>query len=1171
MMVDLDPQAHATLGLGHEPDNLDRTIYHSIAAKQIEISRVILTTSIEGLDLAPSNIMLAKAEQELISVDRKEFILVDQLQSVSNKYDICVIDCPPSLGLLTFNALVASTDVLVPVQVHYYALEGLKQLLETVKTARKRFYPCSVKILGLLLTFVEDQSALSQQVEEQMRQFFGELVFDTVIHRTLSLAEAPSAGQCILAYDPDSKGAAEYGALAEEVTDPDYKKKRKLPREVSAIVDVAQAAEKAGAVQPSATEDILSKIQSVVEKPLERIPPFAEEIPERAAAVVEEPPERAEAAAEEIPERDEIVAEEAVEWTQRTDVWPTTGRRKLVFLSTFSILMVVVVVVLMFIMNMANTRPQAGSGSATVQEDVPTPITLIGSDPDKDQLIYRIVTNPSHGHLTGPGPTMTYTPEPDYSGPDSFVFIVNDGAADSNEATVSLTVKAVNDAPTADHKSVRIKVDRSASISLTGNDIDSDVLEYVICTEPKYGTLSFGSNFETNGKLVYTPRERFTGSDSFTFKLNDGVADGAPAMVSINVTPNHAPMAELQTVTTAEDTPAAVNLQGSDPDGDTLIYSIVTGPTHGALSGKAPNLTYTPNNNFSGPDSFTFKVNDGTTDSVVTTVSILMTPANDPPIATAANVTLLEDTSTPIVLAGIDPDGNQQLTYSIVTGPSYGSLSGTEPNMTYTPDPNFSGSDGFTFKANDGVSDSAPAVVSIMVAPVDDPPVAVASNVTLDEDTAAAIMLTGKDLDGDVLKYTVLRNPLHGKLSGEAPALTYTPDPNFSWLDSFTFKVNDGTSDSDAVTVMISVTPVNDPPRANDDIIVTQEDVEATIDVLANDIEVDNELLTITAVSKPEGGSVTINSAGTLTYTPEANFYGRDSFTYTVTDREGETDTATVEISLTSTNDAPIITSTPPEIAMVGIQYIYDVNATDPDGEDILTYSLTNQPAGMTIDQATGLIRWTPKQAQDEAYDVTVKVVDSNSVPVAGIQRFRVNVNPTPPTSATLTVLDGYNKNTKKKLSAEGKLDTVTASDDKRLEASYGSSIFYDFSDITIPPGASVASVTLYVEHFEEEQFADGKLKWEIGKGWPAKPTVWYPLKAPVRIGKRNETTDAWDITSFANTNAKINALQLQIVNLRDSRKKTFVDCIHAVVRWKWPAPQETVQAKEGELQLFRP
>jgi len=217
LMVDLDPQAHATLGLGCEPESCKRTIYHSLANKQVAISRILVKTQIPGLDLAPSSIQLAKAEQELIAISRKEYILANQLETVSDKYDVCVIDCPPSLGLLTFSALVASTDVIVPVQVHYYALEGLKQLLETVKTARKRFYPCSVKILGILLTFVEGKAALSHQVETQMRGFFGDLVFDTVIHKDVRLAEAPSAHEPVFTYAPDSKGAAEHKILAEEI------------------------------------------------------------------------------------------------------------------------------------------------------------------------------------------------------------------------------------------------------------------------------------------------------------------------------------------------------------------------------------------------------------------------------------------------------------------------------------------------------------------------------------------------------------------------------------------------------------------------------------------------------------------------------------------------------------------------------------------------------------------------------------------------------------------------------------------------------------------------------------------------------------------------------------------------------------------------------------------
>ncbi|MHC4185764.1 MAG: ParA family protein [Planctomycetota bacterium] len=140
-----------------------------------------------------------------------------QLSCVNGSYDICVIDCSPSLSLLTLNALVASTEVIIPVQVHYYALEGLRQLLETIEIVRERFNQ-TLQILGVLLTFVETRTTLSRQVQRQMREFFGDLVFDTVIHRTVRLAEAPSAGESVLTYDPRSKGALEYKALAEEIS-----------------------------------------------------------------------------------------------------------------------------------------------------------------------------------------------------------------------------------------------------------------------------------------------------------------------------------------------------------------------------------------------------------------------------------------------------------------------------------------------------------------------------------------------------------------------------------------------------------------------------------------------------------------------------------------------------------------------------------------------------------------------------------------------------------------------------------------------------------------------------------------------------------------------------------------------------------------------------------------
>jgi len=217
LLIDLDPQGHSTIGLGYEPDNLSMTIYDVLVNVQNALSDMILGTKVEWLELAPSNVLLSGAELDLTGIVGREFVLSEKLRAVKDRYDICVIDCPPSLGLLTLNALLASVGIVVPVQVHYYAMEGLRQLFETANIIAERFQPCRVKILGILLTLVENSTLLGRQIQQQMREFFGTLVFDTVIHRSIRLAEAPSAGEPVLIYAPQSKAAAEYRALAEEI------------------------------------------------------------------------------------------------------------------------------------------------------------------------------------------------------------------------------------------------------------------------------------------------------------------------------------------------------------------------------------------------------------------------------------------------------------------------------------------------------------------------------------------------------------------------------------------------------------------------------------------------------------------------------------------------------------------------------------------------------------------------------------------------------------------------------------------------------------------------------------------------------------------------------------------------------------------------------------------
>jgi chromosome partitioning protein len=216
LIVDLDPQGHTTLALGCDPGMLDKTIYHALTNARIPISRVVRSSNEKNLDLAPSNILLSGVELELATMYSREYILSQQLSNMNDCYDICIIDCSPSLSLLTLNALVASEEVIIPVEVQYYAIEGLRQLMETIDVVKQRFN-YNLNILGILLAFVESRTILSRQIQRQMREFFGELVFDTVISRTVRLAEAPSAGQSIFSYAPECKGAFEYMALAEEI------------------------------------------------------------------------------------------------------------------------------------------------------------------------------------------------------------------------------------------------------------------------------------------------------------------------------------------------------------------------------------------------------------------------------------------------------------------------------------------------------------------------------------------------------------------------------------------------------------------------------------------------------------------------------------------------------------------------------------------------------------------------------------------------------------------------------------------------------------------------------------------------------------------------------------------------------------------------------------------
>jgi chromosome partitioning protein len=215
LLLDIDPQANCTSGIGLEAEEIDASIYEVLIG-EVPAAEAVVTTEMPFLDMLPSHINLVGAEIEMIDEMKREKILSNALPQIRRKYDFVVIDCPPSLGLLTLNSLTAANSVLIPVQAEYFALEGLGQLLNTIKIVRQHLNP-DLEIEGVLLTMFDTRLNLSNQVAQEVRRYFGDKVFETIVQRNVRLSEAPSFGKPAILYEASSKGAKNYMALAREI------------------------------------------------------------------------------------------------------------------------------------------------------------------------------------------------------------------------------------------------------------------------------------------------------------------------------------------------------------------------------------------------------------------------------------------------------------------------------------------------------------------------------------------------------------------------------------------------------------------------------------------------------------------------------------------------------------------------------------------------------------------------------------------------------------------------------------------------------------------------------------------------------------------------------------------------------------------------------------------
>ncbi|MBN1947691.1 MAG: tandem-95 repeat protein [Bradymonadales bacterium] len=342
----------------------------------------------------------------------------------------------------------------------------------------------------------------------------------------------------------------------------------------------------------------------------------------------------------------------------------------------------------------------------------------------------------------------------------------------------------------------------TSEYTLTGTVSDNVgvlLLSYRLNQDPGAFTLPVAPSFQVDLRLAF-------GANTIRLEAVDAAGNIGSVEHQVQVNTPVAPVAMSSALVVDEDVPTEITLEAHDANEDPLAFEIVDPPVQGQLTGTPPEVTYTGHPDLHGSDSFTFRASDGTFESNLATISLTVRPVNDAPVATGQEgITTAEDTPVVILLAGTDIEGDE-LTYHIDTEPAHGTLdTGALPQVTYLPDRDYHGSDQLAFSANDGLLESQPAVVSITITPVNDPPVAVSSAVIVNEDNSTSFRLEATDVDGDPLVYTITAMPASGTLSTSTlPLVTYTPAANYIGLDSLSFLVDDGEyQDSATVTIQV--------------------------------------------------------------------------------------------------------------------------------------------------------------------------------------------------------------------------------------------------------------------------------------------------------------------------------------------------------------------------------
>ncbi|MEE8331648.1 MAG: tandem-95 repeat protein, partial [Acidimicrobiia bacterium] len=562
----------------------------------------------------------------------------------------------------------------------------------------------------------------------------------------------------------------------------------------------------------------------------------------------------------------------------------------------------------------------AAPDAANVNEDGSSAISVLSNDQVLAGTAVSIVDNPDFGSvvLNADG-TVTYTPRPDFSGPDSFTYALVDDGEVSGTAVVSVTVIEINDDPTAGPDSATLDEDGSIDIDVLANDSDPedrlDTGSLRVVSAPLNGTA-----IVVVGRITYTPDEDFAGTDAFVYAVDDFDGASVTATVEVVVTPvNDEPVIVADSASTDEDVAVTISVAANDSDTDGLLdpssMTVISAPGSGTAVPSAGAILYIPDADVSGSDSFTYRLCDDGGACGIASVSVSVTAVNDPPVVPGPGpqATAEETTITIDLLTGAsDIDGGPL--FSIVPATSdVGAVlvDNGDGTADYTPPLDFFGADSFTYSVSDGAALVA-IPVSVTVTDINDPlTVPGPGPLVTDEETMVSFdpVAGATDPDGDPVTLSSFDavSAMGGTIA--VGSLEYTPPLDFNGVDTFDYVATDGRGEFAPVTVTITVTAVNDAPVAVADSYAVAEDTLLALAapaILGNDTDVDLDPLTATLATPPLHGLVVVNLDGSFSYTPYLDFNGDDAFTYTANDGAGGWDTATVTLTVTPVNDTPV-------------------------------------------------------------------------------------------------------------------------------------------------------------------------------------------------------------------------------------------------------------------------